>query len=189
MKISIIIMLLILQSCGGGSTTGNPISTTNVAVSMQDKQPFAWLKYINEAFISSAYAAVSNTKFCFKRLRFKPDSITAGSNFDLILGEVTINPSGVSLLTVTIPSGTYTRVEFDLEKECDGVAGKPSVIFTNGTGTFSTIETMTIKFDGVYVAGADGSLTLDIDSLFDAMDLITANNQIKTALEAAPGGF
>lgn len=181
-------ILFLLGGCGPGTTTGNPV-TSPVQVRMEDKQPLAWLKKGMDAFIHPAYAALSNVKFCFKRLRFKPDSTTTGSNFDLVLGEVDINPAGTNLITVSVPNGTYERIEFDLETECDGTPGKPSVTLTNGNGTFTTVDRTTIKFDGSYTVSAAGTLTLDIDPLLDALDLITADNQIKTSLEAAPGDF
>ncbi len=172
----------------GPTTTGNPVQVP-VAVRMEDRQPFGLFQKAIDTIIPSAYAAVSGTKFCFKRLRFKPDSSTAGSNIDLTLGQVDINPAGTSLITISIPQGTYRRVEFDLEKECDGVLGKPSVTFSNGNGVFSTQDSMTIIFDGTYTASSSGTLTLDIDALLDALDLVTNSNQIKTSLENAPGNF
>lgn len=186
-NIIIIVLTLLMYGCGGGTTTGNPVAP--VTVRMEDRQPFAWVQKAWDVVIPPARAAVSSVKFCFKRLRFKPDSITNGSNFDLVLGEVVINPAGTNLLTVSVPQGTYTRIEFDLEKECDGTLGKPSVLFTNNTGTFSTLDHTTIKFNGNYVVSAEGTLTLNIDSLFDALELVTNNTQIKTTLEAAPGDF
>lgn len=179
--------LLFIGGCGPGTTTGNPLAP--VEVRMEDRQPFAWIKKGWDALIPPAHAVVSNVKFCFKRLRFKPDSITNGSNFDLILGEVNINPSGTNLITVSIPQGTYQRIEFDLEKECDGTLSKPSVTFTNNNGTFSTLDHTTIKFDGNYVVSAAGTLTLNIDALLDALDLVNNSGQIKTSLEGAPGDF
>ena len=156
---------------------------------MEDKQPLAWLKKVMDSFLPPAYAALTDVRFCFKRLRFKPNSSSSGSNYDLELGEVIINPAGTNLVTVSVPQGTYERVEFDLEKECEGTPGKPSVTITNGSGTFTTLDRMTIKFDGSYTVSDAGTLTLDIDPLLDALDVITADNQIKTSLEAAPGDF
>lgn len=184
MKILLLnLMLLILTSCGGGSTTGNPVTT----VRMEDKQAFAiWNKL---HIIPEAKAATSNIKFCFKRLRFKPDSTTTGSQIDLVLGQVDIDPNGVNIVNVQIPAGTYRRIEFDLEGECDGTTDKPSVIFSNDNGTFSTTENMTIKFDGSYTISSTGTVTLDIDAINDAMDLINSNNQIKSSLENAIGNF
>ncbi len=187
--IFIIISLLLTVNACGPTTTGNPVKKQSVALRMEDTQPFAYLWKASELVIPSAHAAVSNTKFCFKRLRIKLESSSAVSDIELSLGQVDIDPSGTSLLTVQVPEGTYRRVEFDLEKECDGVAAKPSVTFTNGNGTFSTQDTMTIRFDGSYTVSAAGTLTLDIDPLFDALDLVTADNQIKTSLENAPGDF
>ncbi|MFP5386922.1 MAG: hypothetical protein ACLGHN_12635 [Bacteriovoracia bacterium] len=188
MKILILSSLIFLSSCGGGTTTGNPVQRT-VSIRMEDQQPLAWIKNLSDSIIPSAYAAVSNISFCFKRLRFKPDSSTDGSNYDLVLGQVTINPAGTNLLSVSVPEGTYTRIEFDLENGCDGDMAKPSVVFTNNSGVRSTNDHTTIKFDGVYVVSADGTLDLDIDALIDAMDTITLDNQIKTTLENAPGSF
>lgn len=188
MRTFILITLLFLQACGGGTTTGNPVQKKNVNIQMEDQQPFAWIKKISDALVKPAYANVSSVKFCFKRLRFKPDSSTNGSNFDLTIGEVDVNPAGTNLLTVSVPEGVYERIEFDLENDCDG-GTKPSVQFTNDLGSFSTTDNMTIKFDGVYTVNADGTLVLNIDSLFDAMDTVTNDNEIKTKLEAATGDF
>ena len=190
MKMKIILVtffIVFFVSCSGGTTTGNPVSE-QVNVQMVDQQPFALIKKAWDNLISPAYANSTNVKFCFKRLRFKPDSSTNGSNFDLVLGEVTINPNGTNLLTVSVPRGTYERIEFDLEKECDGVALKPSVTFDNGT-TFSTVDSLTIKFDGVFVVSSTSTLTLNIDVLIDALDTVVANNEIKTKLEAVSGDF
>lgn len=189
MKIIFLILLLVsLVSCGG-STTGNPVVTKQINVRMQDQQPFAWIKKSWDLLIPSAYANVSSIKFCFKRLRLKPDSIINGSNFDLVLGEVTIDPNGTNLLTVAVPEGIYRRVEFDLEKECEGTPSKPSVLFTNNFGTFSTQDNMTIKFDGSFAVSADGTLNLNIDALLDAIEPVTNDNQIKNTLEAVSGDF
>lgn len=189
MKLKIFLFILILafsSGCGpgGGTGTGNPVT-----VRMQDNQPFAWLKKTYDAFIPSSHAAVGNIKFCFKRLRFKPDSSSAGSNYDLQIGEVSIDPNGTNLLTLKIAPGTYQRVEFDLENECDNVPGKPSVTFTNDNGTFSTQDRMTIKFDGVFVVDGTETLDLNIDALLDNLELVNNDTQIKTSLESATGDF
>jgi hypothetical protein len=186
MKIFALLILLLFQSCGGGTTTGNPVSP--IQLRMQDRQPFALIKRSWDLLIAPAHAAATGVKFCFKRLRFKPDAVTNGSNFDLAIGEVDIIPGGFNLLTVSLPHGTYERVEFDLEKECDGTLLKPSVSFTNGAA-FSSQDHITIKFEGTYVVGASGTLTLDIDPLFDALDLVASDNDIKPLLEAATGDF
>lgn len=186
-----LIPLLIVFFIGGcaPTTTGNPVKQSSVNLQMQDQQPFAFMKYLSESLIPTAKAATGNVKFCFKRLRFKPDSTLPGAqNFELALGEVEILPGGTNLVTVSVPHGQYERVEFDLEKNCDGNS-KPSVSFTNDLGSFSTEDNMTIKFDGVYVVSADGTLTLNVDVLFDAMDTVSDSAQIKVVLEDAVGDF
>lgn len=185
-NIFLFMLMLSMAGCGPGTTTGNPVAP--VELRMEDKQPLSWLKKAWDSIIPPAYAAVSDIKFCFKRLRFKPDELTEGENFDLALGQVNINPGGTTLLTVSVPAGTYQEIEFDLDKDCDGI-GKPSVSFTNNNGSFSTIDDMTIEFEGVYTVSSAGTLTLNIDPLLDALELVTADNQIATSLEAAPGDF
>lgn len=182
-KVLLLSFIFILNSCGPGTTTGNPLST--VALRMEDRQPLAWIKKSWDSLIPPAQAAVSGVKFCFKRLRFKPDSTSSGSNFDLELGEVEINPSGTNLLTVAVPSGVYRRIEFDLDKECEGTIAKPSVIFDRNGTIYSSQEHITIKFEGYYEASGSGTLTLNVDLLLDALDTVTANNQIKLVLEDA----
>ncbi len=183
--------LLILVSCaggGGGTTTGNPVKTVNVR--MKDQQPFAWMKKISDSFISSAYANVGTVNLCFKRLRFKPvenDDSTA-ENIDLNLGLVTIDPIGTNIVSVSVPEGTYRRIEFDLERDCDGFPS-PSVSFTNGVTTYSTQDNIKIKFEGTLVVDADKTVTLDTDIILDALDNVTSDNQIKNTLEAVTGDY
>ena len=183
----LLFLFLTIGGCGPGTTTGNPV--TPVELRMEDKQPFAWIKNTLDALISPAHATVSSVKFCFKRLRMKPDSITNGEDFELVLGQVDINPSGTTLLTVSVPPGTYQEIEFDLTKDCDGTLGKKSVSMTNNNGNFSTIEDMTIRFGGTYTVSSAGTLTLNIDPLFDALELVTTDIQIKNSLESANGDF
>ncbi len=188
-KIYLMMFIFIVSGCGPGTSTGNPLEPIDVTVRLEDKQPFAWLKKTLDQIISPAYSATSNVKFCIKILKFKPDSFTAGFDFDLMIGQVDIDPNGTNLLTVAIPPGTYQQIDFELDKDCDGVLGKPSVSFSNNNGFFFTEESMTITFQGSYTATTAGTLTLNIDPLLDSLELVTMNDQIKPNLEAALGDF
>lgn len=190
MKTLILVLLLLLVSCagGGGTTTGNPVKTVNVR--MQDQQPFAWMKRISDSLIPSAYANVGSVSLCFKRLRFKPvenDDSTA-ENYDLTLGLLTIDPNGTDVVSISVPEGTYRRIEFDLEGNCNGL-GDPSVSFVNGMATYSTQDNIKIKFEGVLVVDSDETVNLDTDKILDALDTVSANNQIKNTLEAITGDY
>ncbi len=194
MKALILIGLFSLSSCGvggGGTTTGNP-ATRTVSVRMLDKtNTVAWLmKKMSESLIPSAYANVSGISMCFKRLRFKPVETTEeeAENVDLTLGQKNIDPNGTDLVTVSIPEGTYRRIEFDLEPDCDGTT-KPSVSFTNFYSTLSTRDRMTIKFDGTYVVSENGTLDLNINAIINKMDIITSSDNIEDALEEIAGDF
>jgi hypothetical protein len=186
-----LILISLLGCSAGGTTTGNPIT---VQLRLVDQQPFAWWRPIsNKILIPSAHAAVTNAFFCFKRLRFKTDSSdeTTDDNIDIDIGRMAIDPNGTNLATITIPSGVYRRIEFDLEEECNDIALTPSVEFTNSLAPFNhrTSDRMTIKFEGTFTATADTSLDLDIDVFFDTMDTINDGNDIKNLFEALSGDF
>lgn len=188
-KIFVVIFIFTVSGCGPGTSTGNPLEPVNVNLRLEDKQPFAWFQRALDQLISPAYSATSNVKFCFKIAKFKPDAASTGSDFELVVGQVNIDPNGTNLLTVAIPPGTYQQIDFELDKDCDGTIGKPSVSFTNNNGPFFTDESMTIKFQGIYTATAAGTLTLNLDPLLDSLELVTMNNQIKINMEAALGDF
>jgi hypothetical protein len=190
MKAFLLISLLFLVSCaggGGGTTTGNPVKTVNVR--MQDQQPFAWMKKISDSLIPSAYANTTNVSLCFKRLRFKPveDDDSSAENYDITLGLVTIDPSGTNIVSVPVPEGTYQRIEFDLEGNCDGF-GAPSVSFENGS-TYSTQDNIKIKFEGNLEVDGDKTVNLNTDAILDALDTVSSSTQIKNTLEAVTGDY
>jgi hypothetical protein len=190
MKAFLLSSLIFLVSCaggGGGTTTGNPVKTVNVR--MQDQQPFAWMKRITDSFIASAFANVGSVDLCFKRLRFKPveNDDSSAENYDLSLGRVTIDPNGTNIVSVSVPEGTYRRIEFDLEGNCDGL-GAPSVSFVNGV-SYSTQDNIKIKFEGILVVDSDEMVSLDTDKILDALDTVSSSNQIKNTLEAVTGDY
>jgi hypothetical protein len=165
-----------------GTTTGNPI----VSISLSG--------HVSSASMKVSTLAVSSLTYCFKRLRFKLDGETTDAdpsvdedNVDLDLGEVTITGSEQDLVAVEVPPGTYKRVEFDLEDHC--TSGK-SLQVTNGSGSFSTDERITIKFEGTFVVSeSDVELPISMQAIIDELDAVTADNQVKTRAEAASGTF
>ena len=171
---------LLLFVCGcsqsGGTSTGNPL--INIRVS---------------SYSALSVMTVNQVVFCFKRLRFKQpgestdsDSSIDSDNIDFFIGEKTLNTSGDNLGAVNVPPGQYERIEFDLEDDC--TSGK-SVRVTNNAGTFSTSDRITIKFSGTINISTDRDIDLNIQNLINALDTVTADNQIKTKLEAAGGSY
>jgi hypothetical protein len=184
----LLLISFFVVSCGG-STTGNPIS---VSLRMVDQQPFAWWRPVRSLIlIPEAHAAASSVYFCFKRLRFKANSSGGGEDIDLEIGRVAIDANGTDLTSIRVPAGTYERIEFDLEEECDGTSGRPSVEFVNTNAPFnhSTTDRMTIKFDGSVTISADTTLELNIDLFYDEMDSFSSSDDIKTLFEALSGDF
>ncbi|MFP5459664.1 MAG: hypothetical protein ACLGG7_13080 [Bacteriovoracia bacterium] len=191
--VTLILLLSVLAACSnGGTTTGNPV---RVQLRLVDQQPFAWWRPVkNHILVPDARAAVTNAVFCFKRLRFKAlatDESTTSGNVDVELGRVAIDPAGTALQTVSVPAGRYERIEFDLEKDCDGVGGTPSVAFSNDLAPFShsTQDGITIKFEGVFVAEQDAVVDLNVDVFFDVMDTISDGANIKPSFELLSGDF
>ena len=139
-----------------------------------------------------ANAAVSSLKMCFKRLRFKTDDVdtaaplTDASNKDFAIGEIIISNSGALLGAVSVPQGTYRRIEFDLDTNC--ASGK-SIQLVNANGSFSSTSGMTIKFRGNFVAASDGTLTLGIQTILSALNSYTAASDLKTTIEGISGSL
>lgn len=146
-----------------------------------------------DLFFPKAYAAISDLKFCFKRLRFKrdlPEGVeSTDDNVDLELGEQQISSSGLNLGTVSVPADTYKRIEFDLESDC--VAGQTlnSVSLVNDFGTYSSGSTITIKFDGTFVVDGAESVNLDVQNIMDAANAYDGTGTLKDALEAVSGNL
>jgi len=172
----------LVTGCGpGGTTTGNPLITLKSAPYSTGFARFGL------PFISEAHAAVSSLNLCFKRLRFKTTSNSdTMENYDFNPGMVALSASGNTLGAITLPNGTYRRVEFDLESGC---GTDQSVSFWNDS-PFSTSDRITVRFDGEFtVSGENSTLTLDFQPLVTALNTITNSNQISDALEAVSGSF
>lgn len=173
--------LLLLTSFLGCTGSSDGTSTGNPLVSLKFK-----------AFNSTL--ALSNVKFCFKRIRFKmsgestsTDPTQDSDNLDFYLGEVNISNLGTTLDDVSLPLGTYSRVEFDLEDKCP--SGK-SVQLTNFNGTYSTDDRITIKFEGTFVhSGTNETLELGIQQITSALNTVTSDNNIRSKAEGVSGDF
>lgn len=142
-------------------------------------------------FIPEAKAAVTNLKFCFKRLRFKTasevtsdDSSQDEDNIDFSLGELDISSGATALGTIQLPEGNYSRVEFDLENTC--ASGK-SMQLTNASGSYSSTERITIKFEGSFSANADGTLTLGVQQILNQLNSYNGGGSLKTSAESISG--
>lgn len=163
---------------GEGTTTGNPIVQVKIA-------SFTALHFDT--------LAVNELRMCFKRLRFKKaSSSSSDEDLDLNLGLVTINPSGNNLTTVSIPSGTYDRVEFDLEEECSNTTNEPSLYVDNGRSgsPFQTDDRISIRFEGTFVVDESVEvLELGIQAIVDSLDSATSNSNLKDRAENASGTF
>lgn len=181
---TLLLLLALLTAMGcnpnsQGTSTGNPVR-------------------INIEPYSSSLAgkvgaqAVTDLKFCFKRLRFKtassvtnPDTTQDSDNVDLDLGEVTISSQGTSLGELTVPDGTYSRVEFDLEDNCSGLSAR----VVNSNGVFQTTERIMIKFEGTLQVSAGKTVNLDIQAIVSALNTVNSNSQIRSKAESVSGSL
>lgn len=173
-----ILIALILSSClNNGTSTGNPLVN---------------LRY--GTFSSSMSAlAVSNAKLCFKRVRFKqagettnPDPSLDADNIDFDIGEKTLSPMGAGLGNVNVPKGQYVRLEFDIDNHC---GNGYSVSVTNSSGTFTTNDGVSIKFEGTLNIVGDISLEIFMQNIVTELNAVTNSSQIKTRLESVSGTF
>jgi hypothetical protein len=163
----------------GSTTSGNPL----VSLKFANYDPSAKARTQNVGAQS-----VSNLTMCFKRLRLKFDvSGMLEDNIDLTLGELTIDSTGTDLGTVSIPQGTYTRIEFDLDDACG--TGK-SLNITNAQGTFAIGDHLTIRFDGSFTVSENSStLSMQIQQIVSALSGVSYAYDLKNAAESVAGSF
>lgn len=176
--LTILATLFVTYSCAksDGTSTGNPLVNLRSGV-----------------YSSLSIQTVSESRFCFKRIRFKqageltnPDPAVDEDNIDFAIGEKILNAGGDNFGTIRVPPGNYTRIEFDLDNSC---GSGYSVYVTNSSGTFSTTQGATIKFNGNITIAADVSIELALQNLISALNAVTNNSQIKPSLEAAFGAY
>lgn len=180
MKLILILFLveILLLGCSNnkGTSTGNPLVNLRFG-----------------SFSGLSVLAVSEVKFCFKRLRFKQpgeltntDSTIDEDNIDFEIGEKILATSGDNLGNVRVPPGNYERIEFDLDNSC--LSGT-SVSVTNTSGVFTTSQKITIKFTGNININSDVSVDLAMQNLINQLNTVTNSSEIKTKLEAVSAGF
>jgi len=187
-QLSALLALLTLASCQSDKGD-SPIGTGEkfpVSVQLGAYTTASFTDFI----IPSAHAAVSDLRFCFKRMRFKKDITDIDDplideNVDLDLGEINISAVGTSLGVVNVPADTYYRIEFDLEPSCTS----KSVNLSNDFGTYSSTEGLKIKFDGVFVVDGSESLQLGIQDILNAANAYNGTGSLEDALEAVSGNL
>jgi hypothetical protein len=176
--------LSLLPACGPNSD-----EQANVALTMSGYTT-AQNKIIN-FFIPSAHAAVGSLKFCFKRLRFKrniPDDqqpVAGEDNVDFFLGEKIIDAAGTSLGQISIPTGEYKRIEFDLEPECAGL----SVDLSNSNGSYTSTERITLKFEGLFTVEGDAEINLNVQTILDGLNSYNGSVSLRDAIEGISGSI
>lgn len=190
------LLLILVNSCGPGTITGNPIdpkkpgedpdnSGTNIVLFTRTTQT-SLIESFFGSIIAPAYAASSNIKFCFKRLRLKSDLGNA-PEYDLNIGERLIDAYRTPLGNVNLPEGRYNRIEFDLEPNCAAGGSKPSVSLENDFGTFSTSSEVEIRFEGNFEVEKGKDLELNISPMLEALNTVQSNATIASKLENAVG--
>ena len=182
-----ILVGLLLSGCGTSTGTyGVSLSFDSFNARNLQAFPSFDMRKLQEA------RDVTSLTMCFKRLRFKTqgegtssDTSEDEDNVDFQIGEKSISGSGTTLGNITLPAGTYTRVEFDLEDDGQGCSSGNSVSLTNGSGSFSTDDRITVKFDGTFtLSNTDATLALGLQSIIDALDTVTSDEDSDTGIKA-----
>ena len=166
--LSLLTLMVALGGCGKGTTT---------------------LKF------ASYSRAPLTAKLCLKRLRFKTgdsDTSTTNGNVDFSAGQITLTSTGTTIGDITLPAGTYKRVEFDMEKDCLNTGALNSVEgTTSASAAFTSDKTITIKFLGTFEATSSAkTLEMGVQNIATALNGLTGGSSaddVKTALEAVSG--
>ena len=192
--IEIILLMTILFSCKGQNESAPTQESHNVQMNFST---YSVVKFSPlDLLIPTAHAAVSDLKFCFKRLRFKVNQTDTtnhasnNDNIDINPGQVDISSGGSSIVNIAVAAGTYHRIEFDLERDCDGTT-KDSVSLTNSNATFNSTDRITIKFDGTFVVDGDKSVALGVQNILDQANGFDGFGGVtlKDSLEAVSGNL
>ena len=151
---------------------------------------FTTASIFSNLIIPEAHAAVSDLRFCFKRMRFKTsitdiDDPLVDENVDLDLGQISISAAGTNLGVVNVPPDTYYRVEFDLEPACAGM----SVNLSNDFGVYSSAQGVKIKFDGVFIVNGSETLNLGVQDILNAANAYNGIGTLKDRLESVSGNL
>ena len=171
------------QSSNDSSPVSGGLKPVNVSMGSYTTASFS------NFLMPSAYAAVSDLKLCFNRMRFKRsitdiDDPLVDENIDLVLGEVSLSSAGTTLATVNVPADTYYRIEFDLDSSC---ASGNSIFLANDFGVYTSNEGMKIKFEGVFVVNGAENLQLGIQDILNAANAYNGADTVKNTLEAISG--
>lgn len=190
----ILIASILLFSCKGSDDASPVGAKHNVQINLSSYSVTSFSPL--DLIFPKAHAAVSNLKFCFKRLRFKLSQSTttnhsgSSDNIDITPGYIDISSSGASIVNVPVLAGTYTRVEFDLERDCDG-STKNSTDLTNTNGTYTSTDRITIKFDGSFTVDGSKSVSLGIQNILDQANSFDnlGGVSLKESLESVSGNL
>ncbi len=132
------------------------------------------------------HASISQLSMCFSDLRLYPSQSTTPVPLAIAATEVSASAASVSLTQAEVPSGTYSRLEADLKTSC--ASGK-SMLVSNGNGTFSSTETITLKFNGVVAlqAGSTHSVKIEAQPIADELPAVANDSAVKSTSEATAG--
>ncbi len=178
-----LVFLIFFVGCSNtdNTTIGNPFVSLKIA-------PYSAPLAANKL----SPFAVASLQFCVKRLRFKTELEGTNTNpeldednIEINLGLLNINPTGTTVTEVQVPPGIYSRIEFDLEADCNGNLS-PSVYLDNDNDMgipFETQDNIKIEFNGLINLNNSSTINLFVDRLIQALDLVTDSNNIKDTLE------
>jgi hypothetical protein len=193
------VMAAWLTGCGANTDSlqsGQSVKMATVNVEVVDN-PSLQTKLLN-LLLPKAYAEITASTACFKRLRFKfaeseEDNSTdyevnedVEDNVDFYLGEVDMTQTGAVLGSIEIPAGDYRRIEVDLEDKC---AGGKSLTIDNSSGSYSTSDRISVRFEGNFTAEDGATISLNINKIVDAIDAYNGTGSIKNAIESVSGSF
>jgi hypothetical protein len=172
-----VFMVGIASLSGCGTTVGNG-ATSSVT--------FAF-KAFSQAGIASDDGSLSELVMCVKRLRFKPTESDPGANVDFPLGEVALSPAGTNLAALEVPTGTYLRIELDLDSHC---GSSRSLRITNSHGSFVTDSGVTLRFQGHFeVTSGLQTVNLGVQAIVRALRAVTQDSELRDTAESASGDY
>lgn len=194
------------QNCSGflgldlgqskGTSTGNPSLHLSFAPYGFTAQGITLQKANNRLLAPDQLQNVS-VIFCIGELKFKTEVDALenedGSDNDEVRNirfntrEIAISPLGTDLDFVEVPAAEFKQVEFKL-KPSSACSARKSVVVHNSLGTFSSTETIKLKFNGLKSVSVETQdIQLNIQAIIEALSSVSADDQIIDKIESVFG--
>jgi hypothetical protein len=157
----------------GGTSGGNP------------SVGLAFAPYTAPVSEQMGTSEIQDLSFCLQGIHFVPSVLTS-SEINVPLG-VLVTPTvlGTTLQSVTIPTGSYSKILLEISATCGPTA---AFSFTNQTGQFHLPGPIVLEFDQSPTDPTGHTVSMDLQPMYRDLATVTTLLQAETVLSTFRGG-